>query len=136
MVQSPVQDAAAQENERLRFSTIAATMADHMTQIVEISLRIPSLRIRRDRNDPPQTISNSDVRFSKQLELEAIPKPGEVLPMTDSSGRSFDCEVIRGDWHHEKNMFVVACRYAQRSISPADYQALINSADWKMKPLL
>ena len=107
-----------------------------MAQIVEISLRIPSLRVHREGKDAPETLSNSEVRFSKRMELESIPKPGDVLPMTDSSGRTFLCEVVRGDWHDGKNMFVLACRYSQRSISAADYQALIGSTDWHMRPLI
>jgi hypothetical protein len=107
-----------------------------MAQTVEISLRIPSLRIRREGKDSPETIANSDVRFSKRLELDAIPKPGEVLKMAVSSGGTFECDVVRSEWHHEKNMFVVACRYSKRSISPDDYQALIDSTDWQAKALL
>ena len=107
-----------------------------MAQTVEISLRIPSLRVRRDGKDEPETIANSDVRFSKQVELEAVPKPGEMLSMVVGSGDTFDCEVVRSDWHDEKNMFVVACRYAKRSISAADYQALMNSPDWQVRALL
>jgi hypothetical protein len=107
-----------------------------MAQTVEISLRIPSLRIRREGKDSPETIANSDVRFSKRLELDAIPKPGEVLKMAVSSGATFECDVVRSEWHHEKNMFVVACRYSKRSISPDDYQALIDSTDWQAKALL
>jgi hypothetical protein len=82
------------------------------------------------------TISNSDVRFTKQVVVEAIPKPGELLTMTVGSGGTFECEVVRSDWHHDKNMFVVACRYAKRSISPADYQALVDSSDWHVRPLI
>jgi hypothetical protein len=107
-----------------------------MAQTVEISLRIPSLRIRREGKDSPETIANSDVRFSKRLELDAIPKAGEVLKMAVSSGETFECDVVRSEWHHEKNMFVVACRYSKRSISPAEYQALIDSSDWQVRALL
>ena len=53
----------------------------HMAQIVEISLRIPSLRIRREDTDALETINNSDIRFSKQIEVESIPKAGVVLTM-------------------------------------------------------
>ena len=107
-----------------------------MAQTVEISLRIPSLRVRREGKDAAETIANSDVRFSKHVDLEAVPKPGDLLTMEVSSGEPFECEVVRSDWHDEKNLFVVACRYAKRSISPADYEALMNSADWKVRALL
>ena len=109
-----------------------------MAQTVEISLRIPSLRVKRERDgkEVTETIANSDVRFTKRIELDTIPKPGAVLSMTDSSGGSFDCEVVRSDWHHDKNMFVIACRYAKRSIAPADYEALMDSSDWQVRALL
>lgn len=107
-----------------------------MAQTVEISLRIPSLRIHREGTEAPETIVNSDIRFAKQVELDVIPKTGAVLTMSVSSGGTFECEVVRSDWHHEKNMFVVACRYSRRSISPADYQALIDSTDWHARNLL
>jgi hypothetical protein len=105
-----------------------------MPQTVEISLRIPSLRVPGESN-APQTIANNDVRFSRQIEMDKIPKAGEVLDMSVDT-RTFKCTVVRSDWHHEKNLFVVACRYANRSISQAEYQALMDSSDWQIRPLL
>lgn len=107
-----------------------------MAQTVEISLRIPSLRVKREGKDAAETITNSDVRFCKHIEVESIPKPGEVLTMTASSGGTFQCDVVRSDWHNEKNMFVVACRYSNRSISAADYQALMDASDWQVRALI
>jgi hypothetical protein len=116
---------------------IGVSFSDHhMAQTVEINLRIPSLRVRREGKEDLETISNSDVRFTKQVEFEAIPKPGEVLQMTVSSGGTFDCVVVRSDWHHEKNMFVIACQYSKRSISSAEYQDFIDSSDWQVRTLL
>jgi hypothetical protein len=107
-----------------------------LAQTVEISLRIPSLRVRREDKDDPETISNSDVRFIKHVELDSIPKPGVMLEMSMSAGAPFQCEVVRSDWHETKNCFVIACRYSKRSIAPADYQALTDSSDWTLTPLL
>ena len=107
-----------------------------MPQSVEISLRIPSLRVKREDKDDLETINNSDIRFSKPIEVDSIPKPGTVLTMSISSGETFDCEVVRSDWHHDKNMFVIACRYSKRSISPPEYQAMMNSSDWHKRALL
>ena len=106
----------------------------HMAQTVEISLRIPSLRIKRE--DKTETISNSDVRFSKRIELDSIPKAGVVLAMSMSGGEPFECEVVRSDWHEDKNLFVIACQYKNRSITPVDYQALLDSTDWQLRPLI
>jgi hypothetical protein len=107
-----------------------------MPQSVEISLRIPSLRVKRKDSDDLQTINNSDVRFSKVMDIESIPKPGTVLTMSISSGETFECEVVRSDWHHDKNMFVVACRYSRRSISSVEHQALMNASDWQVRMLI
>lgn len=102
----------------------------------EISLKIPSLRVRREGKDSPEIIANGDVRFIKQVELERVPKAGDVLTMMVGSEASFQCEVVRSDWQDEKNMFVTACRYSKRSISEAEYQALMDASDWQVKPLL
>jgi hypothetical protein len=107
-----------------------------MPQTVEISLRIPSLRVRKEGSETPETINNSDIRFCKHIEIESIPKPGVVLTMATGDSGSFECEVLRSDWHHDKNMFVIACRYSKRSVSAADYYALMNSSDWKVRALL
>jgi nucleoside recognition membrane protein YjiH len=107
-----------------------------MAQTVEISLRIPSLRVRREGKEDPETIANGDVRFIKQVELTAIPKAGESLTMTVGSSDSFACEVVRSDWQNDKNMFVIACRYSKRSISLVEYQALMDAPDWQVRPLL
>jgi hypothetical protein len=108
----------------------------HMTHTLEISLRIPSLRVHREGKESPETIANGEVRFIKQVDLEAVPKPGEVLTMTVGPSGTFQCEVVRCDWHHSKNMFVSACRYSKRSISEAEYQALMDASDWTVRALL
>jgi len=107
-----------------------------MTHTLEISLRIPSLRVRKEGTEDLETIANSDVRFTKHVELEAVPKPGDVLTMTVGSGGTFQCEVVRSDWHHDKNMFVTACRYSKRSISEAEYAALKDASEWRVRSLL
>ena len=107
-----------------------------MAQTVEISLRIPSLRVRKENTDALETINNADVRFSKQVQVDSIPKAGAVLSMEISSGERFDCQVVRSDWHDDKNMFVVACKYAKRSVSPAEYHAFMNATDWQVKALV
>lgn len=105
-------------------------------QTVEISLRVPSLRVRREGKDTPETISNSEVRFVKRVEVDSIPKANALLEMSTSAGQPFQCEVVRSDWHESKNCFVIACKYSKRSISYAEYQALTDSSDWIFTPLL
>ena len=107
-----------------------------MIQTVEISLRVPSLRVKRDGKDKPETISNSDIRFVKRIEVDGIPKAGAVLVMDVASHGSFETVVVRSDWHEAKNLFVVACQYRNRSIAEADYQRLLDAPDWQIRPLI
>jgi hypothetical protein len=107
-----------------------------VTHTVEISLKIPSLRARREGQENKATIANDGVRFIKHVDVEAVPQRGDVLTMTVGSGGTFQCEVVRSEWHHEKNMFVTACRYSRRSISEAEYQALTDAPDWQVRPIL
>ena len=107
-----------------------------MPQTIEISLRVPSLRVKREGKDTPETISNSDVRFIKRIEVDTIPKVGTVLVMDVASHGSFESVVVRSDWHEGKNTFVVACQYKNRSITPADYQAFLDATDWQLRPLI
>ena len=111
-------------------------MTVSMAQTVEISLRIPSLRVKNEGTGVAETITNSEVRFSTQMDLPSVPKPGAILEMTAGSAGPFECEVVRSDWRDDKNMFVVACRYSKRSISAADYHALMNAPGWQVRPLL
>jgi hypothetical protein len=106
-----------------------------MAQTVEISLRVPSLRATKGEHQT-ERIENAEVRFSKQIEVDRIPKAGDILDMTVSSGDTFKCIVMRSDWSEDKNLFVVACRYFNRSISPAEYAAFMSSSDWHVKGLL
>jgi len=107
-----------------------------MSQVVEISLRLPSLRMRLTEAAELTPVDNKDIRFTKRIELASIPKPGETLTMSAGEGEPFPCEVVQANWHHEKNIFVVACRYGRRSVSPGDYRAIANAADWSSRPLL
>jgi hypothetical protein len=92
--------------------------------------------MRREDKDVLETISNSDTRFIKRIELDSIPKAGVVLAMEAGSSSSFECQVVRSDWHETKNIFVIACKYNRRSIAPADYQALLDAPDWELRPLI
>jgi hypothetical protein len=107
-----------------------------MTHTIEISLRVPSLRVHREGKVSPETIVNSDIRFIKRVEVEAVPKTGELLTMTVDGAAPFQCEVLGTIWQDDKNMFVATCRYASRAITEAQYDALSSAPDWHVKPLL
>ncbi len=103
---------------------------------VEINLRIPRLTIRSS-TAPDKVIDNSVVRFTRHAQVPAIPKPGEPLQLpTRVEGESIECVVTRADWSEEKERFIVSCSYSKKSIAAADYEALVNDADWTMKPLI
>jgi hypothetical protein len=106
-----------------------------MPMEVEVSLRVPNMKVRAlDENGYP--IDHSAVRFKKMIVVPTIPKPGEPISLTTRSGGTFASKVVRADWHEGRNLFVVSCQYANRSITADEYAALIQDPDWEMKPLI
>jgi len=102
---------------------------------VEVNLRIPRVKVPfLDEKGFP--IDNGSVRFTRLINVPSIPKPGESLQLTMGSGKIFECEVTRADWHHARDLFILSCRYAKRSIPADDCAALFNDPDWHVKPLL
>ena len=81
-------------------------------------------------------IDHSSVRFKRIISVATIPKPGDSLPLATHSGRTLESTVVRSDWNEDRALFVVACQYANRSISADDYAALMNDPEWEMKPLI
>ena len=107
-----------------------------MTTEVEVNMRIPTVTV-RSQNEPDKRIDNSSVRFTRRIEVPAIPKPGDSLQLTTGGGEVvFDCMVTRAEWHEEKALFIVSCNYSKRSISVDMYSALVNDNAWTMKQLL
>ena len=105
-----------------------------MAQQVEINLRIPQGKeALKDGSGWP--INNADVRFTKIITVEGIPKQGVLLPLTTGS-EAFEGTVTRSEWNDEKEMFVVYCQYSKRSIPQHEYVTLMNDPAWTMKPLL
>jgi len=101
---------------------------------VEVNLRIPSLTV-RPVGKPNQRIDNGAVRFSKRITVNAVPKPGESLSVSAQSGEPFECSVTRSDWSEEKNLFIVSCTYARRSITSEEYEDLVSDPAWVKKQL-
>ena len=101
---------------------------------VEVHLTIPSLTVRSP-GKPDQRIDNSAIRFTKRITVEALSQPGDWVQLSTRSGEPFECTVTRSDWHEEKHMFVVSCRYARRSITADEQTALLTDPDWATKQL-
>jgi hypothetical protein len=105
------------------------------SQEVEISLRIPNMKVRPlDENGYP--IDHSTVRFKKLISVPSIPKPGDPFPLTTASGARLESTVVKADWDEHGGRFVVACQYANRSIPQDEYAALMNDPAWRMTPLI
>ena len=101
---------------------------------LEVNLKIPRVTL-RPADGPVQVIDNSAIRYTKLIHVPAVPKAGQVLQVAAGPFQTFDCSVTRADWNDERELFIVSCSYAKRSMSAEEYDALINDADWKSKPL-
>lgn len=106
-----------------------------MGREVEISLRVPNMKVRAlDENGFP--IDHAQVRFKKMVEVPAIPKPDETLELTTRSGKSLPARVVRADWIEDRELFVLSCQFANRTITAEEYAALAEDPDWELKPLI
>ncbi len=105
------------------------------TMEIEVRLRIPNMKIRaKDEHGYP--IDNSTIRLRKVVDVPALPKPGEMMPLTTGSGLSFESAVVRADWDEAAGRWIVSCQFAKRSISTDEHDALINDPGWEVRPLI
>ena len=81
-------------------------------------------------------IDHASMRFRKIIEIPKYPRAGDVLDLTTSSGRTFQATVSRADLDEPRQLFVLTCQYANRSISAEDYAALSDDPEWELKHLL
>jgi hypothetical protein len=84
-----------------------------MSREVEVSLRVPNMKVRA-----------------------SIPKPEETLELTTRSGTTLPARVVRADWIESRELFVLSCQYANRSITAEEYAALSDDPEWELKPLI
>ena len=106
-----------------------------MSKIVEVRLRIPknSKVPLLDENGYP--LDTASVRFRKVMTVAAIPKAGESIELI-ADARTLPATVVRADWSDADGRFVLACQYAQRSISVEEQNALVADPEWSMVPLI
>jgi len=100
-----------------------------MVMDVEIELRIPTLKVIKE-DDEPGKIDNTHVRFKKVIQVPAFPPPGSTIQLTAGSDLAFECLVARADWHEEKQLFVLSCKYPKQRIFQNEYEAILNDPEW------
>ena len=105
-----------------------------MAITVEANLKIPSITV-KSATEPVRRIENGGVRFIKLIDVEALPKTGELLPLSTRLGPPFEGTVTRVEWSEGKDLFIVSCSYAGRSMSVADYEFLTTDPDWTANQL-
>ena len=101
----------------------------------EVRLRVPNMKVRAlDQNGYP--IDHSSMRFRKVIEVPRMPRAGDMLELTTSSGRTLQATVARSELDEPRSLFVLSCQYSERSITADDYAALANDPAWELKHLL
>ena len=104
-----------------------------MSHLVEVSLRLPA---RPKLKSPAFPFGVADVRFTKQVELDTLPKVGESFDMSAGS-LAVPCKVLQRNWDEHKNLMVLACEYGGSSrISNEDYLTILEAPDWTPRTLL
>jgi hypothetical protein len=106
-----------------------------MSKTIEVRLRIPknSKVPLLDENGYP--LDTAGVRFRRVMTVAAIPKAGESIELIADS-RTLPANVVRADWSDADGRFVLACQYAERSISVEEQNALVADPEWSMVPLI
>ncbi len=105
-----------------------------MAKEIEVNLRIPNMKVRTlDENGYP--IDHSTIRFKRIVQVPAIPKVGQFLQLS-ASEKTLKASVVGVVWSDDRGMFLVACRYANRSIPADDHSALTRDPDWRITPLI
>src|SRR5260221_1649031 len=96
-----------------------------MPIIVEANPKIPRVKIPvKDEHGYP--VDSGAVRFRKPVEVEAIPKSDEALQLKTASCTILECTVTRSDWDHDRELFVVSCSYAKRTMPAYEDTALVT----------
>jgi len=100
-----------------------------MSISVDANLKIPSLKAKSS-DEPNTRIDNRNLRLIKRIDVDAVPKPGDILQLSTRSGAPFDSTVTRVEWDEGKDRFVVSCTFARRSITPDEHERLRTDPDW------
>jgi len=106
-----------------------------MSKSIEVRLRVPrnSKAPLLDENGYP--LDPASFRWRKLLTVPAIPKSGETIELVAGKD-TLIATVVRSDWSDADGRFVVACQYANRSISIDEQNALVADPDWSIVPLI
>jgi hypothetical protein len=105
-----------------------------MVMDVEIELRIPTVTVVKEDGSNGR-VDNTHVRFKKVIQLPAFPPQGSTIQLTAGSDLAFECTIARADWHEEKQLFVLACRYPKQRMLPQEYETLLNDPRWQRTEL-
>jgi hypothetical protein len=106
-----------------------------MSKPIEVRLRIPKNSKQPLLDDGGYPLDTANIRFRKAMTVAAIPKRGESIAVV-AGGLTLPATVVRADWNEADGRFVVACQYAQRSISVEEQNALVADPEWSMAPLI
>ena len=106
-----------------------------MSKPIEVRLRVPKNSKAPLLDEGGYPLDTAGVRFRKLMTVAAIPKAGESIDLT-AGGLALPATVARADWSDADGRFVVACQYAQRSISIEEQNALVADPEWTMVPLI
>ena len=106
-----------------------------MSKPIEVRLRVPKNSKTPLLDDSGYPLDTANVRFRKMMTVTAIPKVGESIDLI-AGEQTLPATVVRADWSEADHRFVVACQYAQRSISVEEQNALVADPEWSIVPLI
>ena len=105
-----------------------------MVMDVEIELRIPSLTVGKDDGSNAK-IDNALIRFKTVIQVAAFPPAGSTIQLSAGSDLAITCTIARADWHEDKQLFVLACKYPKQRMLLQEYETLLNDPRWQRSEL-
>jgi hypothetical protein len=105
-----------------------------MVMDVEIELRIPTLMMKKEDGSDVK-IDNTLVRFKKVIQVPAFPPQGSTIQLSAGSNLVFECTIARADWHEDKQLFVLSCKYPRQRMLLHEYETLLNDPQWQRTEL-
>lgn len=106
-----------------------------MTKTIEVRLRVPKNSKEPLKDEAGYPLDMASVRFRKVMTVADIPRAGATMDVTAGT-HTLPVTVVRADWSEDAGMVVVACQYAQRSISVDVQNALLADPEWRLVPLI
>jgi hypothetical protein len=106
-----------------------------MSRPIDVRLRVPKNSKTPLLDEAGYPLDTANMRFRKAMTVPTIPAAGDPIAL-QAGPLTLAATVVRADWSESEEKFIVACQYAQRSISVEEQNALMSDPEWRLVSLI